>query len=253
MRPPLPATPRDLGHEHGPFDIVGDVHGCDDELAALLEALGHRAGGPHPEGRRLVFLGDLVDRGPKIPEVLDRVMALVAAGRALCVLGNHEAKLLRKLGGREVRVGGGLAATLRQFEARSPAWVEGVRRFLDGLVGHHVLAGGRLVVAHAGMKAALQGQDSRAARAFALYGETTGELDEHGLPVRLPWADDYDGEALVVYGHTPVREARLHNNTVCVDTGCVFGGALTALRWPELELASVPAARVYVEPPRPLR
>lgn len=243
----------DLRHEAGPFDIVGDVHGCDDELGLLLERLGYAPDGAHPEGRRLVFLGDLVDRGPKITEVLDRVMGLVAAGRALCVPGNHEAKLLRKLGGRGVKPTHGLAETLAQFEARPPAWVQSVRAFLDGLVGHYVLAGGQLVVAHAGMTEPMQGRAARAVREFALYGETTGEVDEYGLPVRHPWADEYRGKALVVYGHTPVPEARFHNNTVCVDTGCVFGGALTALRWPERELVSVPAARVYYAPSRPLR
>ena len=126
--------------------------------------------------------------------------------------------------------------------------------FLDGLVSHYVLDGGRLVVAHAGLQAEMHGRASAAVRAFALYGETTGETDEFGLPVRYPWAQDYRGQAAVVYGHTPVPEPDWVNNTICIDTGCVFGGRLTALRYPERELVSVPAApRVLASRPRPFR
>ncbi len=243
----------DRRQDHGPFDIVGDVHGCDDELATLLNKLGYATDGSHPEGRRVVFLGDLVDRGPKVAEVLDRAMSMSEAGTALCIPGNHEAKLLRKLGGRDVKLTHGLAETMAQLESRPSEWVERIRNFLDGLVSHYVLDDGKLVVAHAGLKEELHGRASGGVREFALYGDTTGEVDEYGLPVRYPWANEYRGKALVVYGHTPVPEAVFDNNTVCVDTGCVFGGKLTALRWPERELVSVPAARTYYEPTKPLR
>jgi len=239
----------------GPFDIVGDVHGCQQELAGLLDKLGYaEAGGvrAHPAGRTAVFLGDLVDRGPDTPGVLRTVMAMVDAGSALCVPGNHEAKLLRALRGRDVKVSHGLAESLAQLAAQPEDFRARLTGFLDGLVSHYVLDGGRLVVAHAGLRAEMHGRASAAVRAFALYGDTTGETDEFGLPVRYPWAQDYRGEAAVVYGHTPVPEARWVNNTICVDTGCVFGGKLTALRYPERELVSVPARRVYYQPARPL-
>ncbi len=249
----------DLRHEAGPFDFVGDVHGCFDELAELLAKLGYevreRDGGYEvkpPEGRKAVFVGDLVDRGPKTPEVLRLVMDMVAAGRALCVPGNHDDKLRRKLEGRDVRTTHGLVETLAQLEPEPPEFKERVRAFLDGLVSHYVLDGGRLVVAHAGMRQHLQGRASKRVRDFALYGETTGETDEFGLPVRHNWAAEYRGTATVVYGHTPVPEAEWLNRTLNIDTGCVFGGKLTALRWPERELVSVPAARTYCEPARRL-
>ncbi|WP_124728266.1 polynucleotide kinase-phosphatase [Staphylospora marina] len=246
--------------ETGPFDIVGDVHGCFDELTELLEKLGYRVEGgrerptaSHPEGRRAVFLGDLVDRGPDSPAVLRLVMNMVRDGQAYCVPGNHDVKLVRKLAGKNVQVRHGLEVTLAQLEQEPPEFAEEVRQFLVGLVSHLVLDGGKLVVAHAGMKEEYQGRASVQVRDFALYGETTGETDEYGLPVRLNWAAEYRGKAAVVYGHTPVPDAVWLNNTINIDTGCVFGGRLTALRWPERELVSVPARRVYAEPVRPLK
>ena len=199
--------------------------------------------GAHPDGRRAVFVGDLVDRGPDTPGVLRLVMGMVAAGDALCVPGNHENKLLRALRGRNVQVTHGLAESLAQLAAEPDEFRAEVERFLDGLISHYVLDGGRLVVAHAGLTERYQGRASGRVREFCLYGETTGETDEYGLPVRYPWAQEYRGEAMVLYGHTPMPAPEWVNNTLCLDTGCVFGGRLTALRYPERELVSVPAAR----------
>ena len=247
----------DRSEDHGPFDIIGDVHGCYDELVLLLSELGYEvgedgSGAAHPQGRTAVFLGDLVDRGPNVPGVLRLAMGMVESGSALCVPGNHENKLVRALRGRKVQVTHGLAESLAQLESESTEFRERALGFLDGLVSHAVLDDGRLVVAHAGMREEMQGRASAAVRAFALYGETTGETDEMGLPVRYPWALEYRGKASVVYGHTPVHEPVWVNNTINIDTGCVFGGALTALRYPEKELVSVPANRTYYEPIRPL-
>ncbi len=259
-----------LKHELGPFDIIGDIHGCGDELEALLQKLDYKItphsphppllwDAPtyhHPEGRKAVFLGDLVDRGPRILDTVKLVRNMVKAGTALCVPGNHENKLLRLLRGKNVKVSHGLAQTLAEIEAipdgvREP-FTQELQQFLDSLVGHYVLDAGRLVVAHAGMKQGMQGRGSGGVREFALYGESTGEIDEFGLPVRYNWAGEYRGEAMVVYGHTPVPEAEWLNNTIDIDTGCVFGGKLTALRYPEKELVSVPATRIYCEPVKPL-
>ncbi|MDP9242457.1 MAG: polynucleotide kinase-phosphatase [Actinomycetota bacterium] len=247
----------DRSDEHGPFDIVGDVHGCHEELMELLGALGYQPDGDggtrHPDGRKAVFLGDLVDRGPATPAVLRTVMSMVTAGTAICVPGNHENKLVRALKGRDVQVAHGLAQSLEQLDAEPGEFRRDVVEFLDGLVSHFVLDDRKLVVAHGGMREEMQGRASGAVRAFALYGETTGEIDEFGLPVRYPWAEDYRGSAMVVYGHTPVPEATWVNGTIDVDTGCVYGGNLTALRYPEKELVSVPAKRIYYEPRRPFQ
>ncbi|MGV9346676.1 polynucleotide kinase-phosphatase [Streptomyces spiralis] len=242
----------DLTHLTGPFDIVGDIHGCASELEALLAKLGY-VDGVHAEGRTAVFVGDLVDRGPDSPGVLRRVMSMVKSGNALCVPGNHENKYGRHLKGRKVQHTHGLAETIEQMEGESEEFRQEVREFIEGLVSHYVLDGGGLVVCHAGLPEKYHGRTSGRVRSHALYGETTGETDEFGLPVRYPWAEDYRGRAAVVYGHTPVPEATWLNNTICLDTGAVFGGKLTALRWPERELVDVPAERVWYEPVKPLR
>ncbi|MEO0533743.1 MAG: polynucleotide kinase-phosphatase [Cyanobacteria bacterium P01_A01_bin.123] len=258
--------------DHGPFDIIGDVHGCCDELEQLLQQLGYQAttqgethgADPfwhfptytHPEGRRALFLGDLVDRGPRILDTLKLVHNMMAVGSALCILGNHENKLMRQLNGKKVKINHGLEQTVAEIETmpedvRSHHTDE-IHTFLKSLISHYVLDDGRLVVAHAGLREELQGRGSSYVRSFALYGETTGEIDEFGLPVRYEWAAEYRGKAMVVYGHTPVVEAEWLNNTIDIDTGCVFGGKLTALRYPERALVGVEAAQVYCEPAKPL-
>jgi len=264
-RVPLYNDKRD---QHGPFDIIGDVHGCCDELEALLKKLGYEQAEReqndplwgdvvyrHPAGRKAVFVGDLVDRGPRVVDVLRIVRNMVHDGAAWCVPGNHDAKLQRKLWGRNVQITHGLAESLADIDRlpddiREP-FCKSLAEFLDGLISHYVFDDGKLVVAHAGLKAEMQGRGSGKVREFALYGETTGETDEFGLPVRHNWAAEYRGSAMVVYGHTPVPEPEWLNRTINVDTGCVFGGRLTALRYPEEELVSIPAAQTYSEPVRP--
>ncbi len=256
VRRPLWNDRRD---DSGPFDIIGDVHGCYDELRTLLDRLGYAVEGPReapvvrpPKGRRALFLGDLVDRGPDSPGVLRLVMSMVRQGDALCILGNHEAKLSRKLRGRNVKLTHGLEQTVEQLAREPESFNAEVSDFIEGLVSHYVLHDGRLVVAHAGILEHYQGRASGRVRSFCLYGDTRGESDEFGRPVRHNWAAEYRGRAMVVYGHTPVTEARWQNRTLCIDTGCVFGGQLTALRYPERELVQVPALATHYEPIRPL-
>ena len=249
----------DRTDQTGPFDVIGDIHGCGAELETLLTRLDYRIErdeqgrpvGAHHDRRRAVFLGDLVDRGPDTPGVLRLVMGMVAAGNALCVSGNHEAKLLKALRGRNVARTHGLAETLDQLAAERAEFRAEVEAFLDGLIGHYMFDGGRLVVAHAGLLQRYQGRASARVREFCLYGQTTGETDEFGLPVRYPWAQEYRGPAMVLYGHTPTAEPEWVNHTLCLDTGCVFGGRLSALRYPERELVSVPARGVHYEPAKP--
>ena len=254
----------DKREETGPFDVIGDVHGCADELQNLLAKLGYviethddpavgtRFSVTPPTGRKAVFVGDLVDRGPRVGDTLRLAMDMVENGAALCVLGNHEAKVEKWLRSRDVQIKHGLDKTIADLEVGGDPFKRRVKTFIGKLVSHYMLDGGRLVVAHAGIKAEMQNRASGAIRSFCLYGETTGETDEFGLPVRHDWATEYRGDTRVIYGHTPVVETEWLNNTLCIDTGCVFGGNLTALRYPEMEVVSVPAGAVYSEPLRPL-
>ena len=248
----------------GPFDIIGDVHGCFDELVKLLTQLGYQVKEQSldldygyaveaPEGRTALFVGDLVDRGPASNKVLRLVMSMVKNGVALCVNGNHDFKLKRKLQGKNVNLKHGLAETLEQLSTEPESFIEEVKNFLEGLISHYVFDKGRLVIAHAGLREEMHGRASGAVRSFAMYGETTGEVDEFGLPVRIDWAREYRGKALVVYGHTPVLNAQFYNNTADIDTGCVFGGKLTALQYPERTFVSVNALETYAEPGRPIQ
>ncbi len=218
--------------ERGPFDMIGDVHGCFDELAELLGRLGYVSGAGtghcHPDGRRAVFVGDLVNRGPATPDVLRLVMSMVASGDAKCVQGNHDLTLLEALKVRgaprsqgatsaeEEVPSHGLAESLEQLAGEPPEFLPGVASFLDGLASHLVLDGGKLVVAHDGVPAELGGR--------ARPG------------------------TMVVFGHTPVETARWVNGTICIDTGCVYGGSLSALRYPERDLVSVAARQIYWVP-----
>jgi protein phosphatase len=259
-----------LDNEHGPFDIIGDIHGCAHELTLLLEQLGYRphvsgatssgalSDAPiyrHPESRKAIFVGDLVDRGPQILDTLRLVHNMVHAGSALCVIGNHDDKLHRLLKGNNVQVKHGLEHTKAELDAlpepvHATLTIE-LRQFLETLPNHYILDDGKLVIAHAGIKEELHGTVSEKTRSFALYGETTGQKDEYGLPIRGNWPEKYQGKAWVIYGHTPVPEPVWLNHTVNVDTGCVFGGKLTALRYPEMETVSVVAKQVYYESARP--
>ena len=253
----------DQRKNHGPFDIIGDIHGCVEELTALLKKLGYRLdnfetgatdliSARHPEGRTVIFVGDITDRGPRNVDALRLVMGMCKEGSAKCVMGNHDFKLNKWLKGKKVNLKHGLELTVDELEQTSSDFKKAVTEFTYDLRSHLWLADGKLVVAHAGLKEEMHGRGSGALRSFAMFGETTGEVDEFGLPVRLEWARDYRGDADVIFGHTPVAETEWLNNTLCIDTGCVFGGKLTALRWPERETVSVDAERQYCEPARPL-
>ncbi len=245
QRAPLPPVRFDA---HGPFDIIGDVHGCASELHTLLEQLGYGPDGRHPEGRTLVLVGDLVDRGPDSVGVLRLVLSWIEHGRALFVPGNHDEKLNRWLEGRAVKVHGGLSTTVAEWQdltvPEERLLRERFQRAMDAAPPYLWLDDGKLLVSHAGLEEQDHGRVGDAVRAFCLFGKTTGKVID-GLPERLDWAADYRGAPAVVHGHVPVKLARWRNGVADIDLGVVFGGRLCAVRWPERTFLSVPAEKVW--------
>lgn len=243
-----------------PFDLIGDVHGCCDELRALLNGLGYQWQEAeqvytHPDGRLPIFVGDLTDRGPASLAVLNLVERMVSSDHALLVQGNHDNKLLRWLIGRKVQVWHGLGMTIAELEALPPEEQEALRpRFislLQNAPGYLILDGGRLVITHAGIQDEMIGRWNRAIQAFCLYGDVVS-INQGNMPLRRNWAALRAEERaingpLIVYGHDVVEEVREFRRTINIDTGCVFGSRLSALRYPEMELAQVPAARTYYQ------
>jgi protein phosphatase len=227
------------------YDVIGDVHGCFDELVALLEALGYAwigAALTTPPGRQVVFVGDLVDRGPEVVAVVRLARTALRSGAARSVRGNHDERLARALGGDTVEDARSLQASLAQL-AHLPARERAqLGAFLAELPTRLELDGGRLLVVHAGEPpAGAPGTRDH----FNVWGPATERSGLAGGQERVAWAARYTGPALVVYGHTPVLTPLWQGRTVNVDTGCVFGGQLTALRYPELDTVAVPARRAY--------
>ncbi len=245
-----------------PFDIIGDVHGCYDELCTLLEQLGYMRSGSeyrHPAGRRIVFVGDLVDRGPHSVAVLELVLSMHASGTALLVLGNHDSRFLRWLRGKNVRTAFGLAQTIAEFQTLPDGSREAlrkrVRQLFEEVPGYLILDGGQLVVTHGGILDRMIGSWDGEIASFCLYGEVEGYTSS-GKPIRRDWAArrhvspgalDRRDAPIIIYGHNVVSDLHWVNRTLDIDTGCVYGGRLSALRYPELEPVEVPAAQTYAQ------
>lgn len=236
------------------FDVIGDVHGCYLELADLLEQMGYQwnpQGLPvHPEGRIPVFVGDLADRGPDSPGVLQLACRLIAADLGLFAPGNHDDKLFRLLKGNKVTKSHGLDLTDEQInslpETERERLVGDILTILAAAPPYLVLDEGKLVVTHAGIREEMIGRTDGQVKQFTLYGDVRG-FDDKGMPLRYDWASEYTGTALIAYGHTPQQEVRFVGNTINLDGGCVFGGQLVALRYPERTLFHIPARTAYAE------
>lgn len=235
------------------YDIIGDIHGCYSELLQLFDQLGyieHNQLYIHPQGRKLVFVGDLMDRGPHSIKVIQLVTHLVSEELALYVPGNHCDKLKRLFLGRDVQITHGLETTVAELGKLSSDTKQQVKKDFIHLVENAplylVLDEGQLIVSHAGIRQDLIGQYNKKVRTFCLYGDITGEKDETGFPIRRDWSQEYTGETWIIYGHSPVKQPRFINRTVNIDTGCVFGGQLTSLRYPEMTFEIVPSTLPFV-------
>jgi diadenosine tetraphosphatase ApaH/serine/threonine PP2A family protein phosphatase len=239
----------------GPFDLIGDIHGCCAEVVRLLHRLGYHDDGEawiHTEGRTAVFLGDIIDRGPTVPEVIVLVSQMVRHGSALFVPGNHDERLAAFLGGEPVVVAYGMEQTLQQLEVldedvRADVLARFLGLFLEA-PPYLWLDGGRLVAVHGGLEESMIGSFDSEIWQFCLMGKVA--VDGPNMVRRLEWAPSYQGGALVAFGHTPCPRPVFVNNTINLDQGCVFGGALSALRYPERDTISLPAQEPYFIPGR---
>lgn len=230
------------------LDIIGDIHGCFDEYKLLTEKLGYswESGIPlHPDGRLLAFVGDLTDRGPKSLKVIESVAELVKKKKAFYAPGNHCNKLYRYFLGNKVQITHGLETTVEEYEAlnqEEQQKISGTFQWLyENAPLYHLLDDGQLIVVHAGIREDFIGKHNKRVKDFVLYGDITGKALPDGRPERRDWALHYQGSRWIVYGHTPVKEARFLNRTVNIDTGAVFGNKLSAFRYPEEEIVSVPS------------
>lgn len=232
--------------DKGPFDIIGDIHGCYEMLVSLLDKLGYQKGEftyTHPQGRKIIFLGDICDRGEENVKVFDLVYSMWQHKVAYYVPGNHCDKLYRYLLGQDVKLLHGLDKTVYEYENLTKLAQEKFRENFQELFScspyYLIFDDGKLVVSHAGILGKWIGQVGKKIRSFCLYGSSTGKSDEKGFPMRLNWANGYKGDSYIVYGHTPVEKAVWQNRTINIDLGAVFGGKLCALRYPEKKTVTV--------------
>lgn len=235
------------------IDIIGDIHGCFSEFESMTQHLGYswESGVPiHPDGRALGFVGDLTDRGPHSLKVIKTVWTLWKYHGAYYVPGNHCNKLYRYFLGRKVQISHGLETTVAELDSLSLKEENHYKRMFMELYEnsplYQTLDKGNLIIAHAGIKEDYIGKVNKSVKTFVLYGDITGELLPDGRPVRRDWAKKYHGKHFIVYGHTPVQKPRTVGRTINIDTGCVFGGNLTAFRYPEMKTVSVPSSMPYI-------
>lgn len=241
-------------------DIVGDVHACYGEFLELLQRLGyercHDGTYRHPAGRKLLSLGDITSRGPDSIRMLQFFVRHVAAGLAEMVDSNHGWKIARWLDGRPVMLGHGdekVAVEFQKFEQengtrRANQLKDQSRRLLFTSPSHmmiHYRDQLAAVAVHAGIRDDYIGKETPSIQSFCRYGDVAGTAAD-GRPIRRDWAAERNRtEPLIVWGHDPRPQPERKNGTLNIDQGCVFGGLLTAYRFPEDEIVSVPARENY--------
>lgn len=237
------------------YDIFGDIHGCYDEMILLFKKLGYERKENifvHPDGRIPIFVGDLTDRGLNSIPVIEFIYNhIVRENIGKYVPGNHCNKLYRYFLGNPVKVNHGLETTVAELKnLPKKQYLKTRKKFIylyDQASLYLYLKEDNLIVAHAGIREEFIGRVDKRVKSFVLYGDTTGETLPDGRPVRKDWAKKYRGRPFVVYGHTPVLEPRIINNTINIDTGCVFGNKLTAYRYPENQTISVDSSMPFQE------
>lgn len=254
---PMPALAwRDLRTEVAGYDMIGDIHSCADELEELMKTMGYditwvQTGDQRaaritpPEGRKLILLGDLVDRGPKSADVLRLAHAIIEQDCGYVIMGNHDLYLAQWMRGINLPINTGIAQTITQLSRESEQFLRTMLEMLSALPTYLWLDQGRLCASHAGMRTDLLGRATPEAHEHAINGDEPARNAAKAYDSKLHWSASYGGTTSMVYGHFRLQDALWVNNTMCLDTACVYGGKLTALRWPEREVVSVAARERY--------
>jgi len=214
--------------------VIGDIHGCFDELIDLLELIDLK------QNDRVVAVGDLVVKGEKNREVLDR---FIDDRRFSSVIGNHDRVLRQSWRGEPVRLTKAQRKTqteLNSNRARYAAYLKSLRYTID--LGSHL-------VVHAGVRPGVRLDRQMAADMTQIRTMGTNPASRKGVP----WYKVYRGKKIVLFGHWPAAAPRVAPRAIGLDTGCVYGGRLTAFIIEAAEFVSVPARRAYEPPRRQLR
>ncbi|QBK26153.1 metallophosphoesterase [Ureibacillus thermophilus] len=238
-------------------DIVGDIHACFDEWKQMLDQLGYQKNEQglyvHPEGRKIVSLGDVMSRGPKSIETME--FFLNHQHLMYMVDSNHGWKIARWLDGRKVQLKHGdekveeefIEFERKQGREKTIQLKKQLRDLLMNAPSHYILTEKgqpKVVCVHAGIREEFIGKESEKIKNFCRYGDVAG-VDERGKPIRRDWYKQYKGKLLIIWGHDPKPEPLIVNNTINIDQGVVFGGKLTAYRYPEKEFVFVQAKKDY--------
>lgn len=213
--------------------IIGDVHGCIEELDRLLKKLSL---GPKD---RLIFAGDLVNKGPATKEVLKRARGL----KAECVLGNHEIRLLRYRNGEDPK-------TQRSKDIKTALKLnEADWKYIEAMPLHIELPEHAAIVVHGGFLPGIhwRKQSEEIITRIQTIDQNNKICKRTKSPKVRYWADSWKGPEFVIYGHTPRRELYQKPTSIGLDTGCVYGGHLSALSLPDLTITQVKARCVYEE------
>lgn len=250
--------PLELDADAG-IDIIGDIHGCYDEMIELLVKLGYEKDEDdfyrHPEGRKFLSIGDVMSRGPESLKSMMFFYRHVQKGLAYMIDSNHGWKIARWLDGKNVTLNHGdekVEQEFLQFEQEHGAeqaaeWKNKMKDFLLEAPSHYILKKNgipRVVCAHAGIRDEYIGKQSRDVSDFCRYGDTNG-FDEKGKPIRKDWFIGHQTSQLIVWGHDPKPQPLKINNSLNIDQGVVFGGKLTAYRFPEAQIIAVEAKEDY--------
>lgn len=235
------------------LDVIGDIHGCMDEWLLLLEKLGYKQSADdlyrHPEGRKILSLGDIMSRGPRSLDSLLFFEAHIKAGLAYMIDSNHGWKIARWLDGRKVTLAHGdelVEEEFLEYERQHGSLAtnrlkERIKNMLLDAPSHYVIRdqGSPMAVAvHAGIRDDYIGNHSPKIADYCRYGPVVG-VQRNGKPKRGDWTIHHHSPELIIWGHDPRPVAVEMQRTVNIDQGAVFGGDLTALRLPSKEIVQV--------------